>query len=376
MKLISPSSITSPLPDLRTLPLLPPEIVQLIVEAALPRLSFHTFKDRYYTLLKLALVNKVWSRIAGRELLRHVWLPGRYRIQLFLALQGPANGVGSPTWSLRFNEHTPEVLRSLFAILPDLRVVHTMVETGAPSQIHLDTFSTLRNLEELAIDYSRITRPLYNDPVNLPTLTKLALSSLSTPRNFGSVLASAHLPRLESLVLIFGEALDPQDLNDLTSALLPLAPKLKSFTLSFAESDMWFAFPAEIWTSMSALQSLALDHDYDISQVLPHLPSTLARFHIRPPLHSFTPLTFTPLHNALIASPPCLKTLRQIIIPPPPPLNVPRFRPANAEARQQVEARRSAIIEECRRRGIEVVERPSFRADQSVEAVEDALDRN
>lgn len=180
---------------------------------------------------------------------------------------------------------------------PPSTVSEDSLPTSFPLALSLSRFP---DLEELAIDYSRFIRSVNGGTVDLPDLTKLALSSLGHPSDFASVLASAHLPRLESLVFIIGDGLDADHLKALTAALLPL-PKLKSFTLSFAESDMWFAFRAEMWTSMTALQSIALDHDYDIPQVLPHLSPPLARLHIRPPLHSFTPLTLTPLHNALIA---------------------------------------------------------------------------
>jgi hypothetical protein len=56
------------------LPSLPTEILQRIIQLALPRLSFSfkTFRERYDILLNLCRVNKLWAALAQRELVKHV----------------------------------------------------------------------------------------------------------------------------------------------------------------------------------------------------------------------------------------------------------------------------------------------------------------
>ncbi|ORY92613.1 hypothetical protein BCR35DRAFT_298079 [Leucosporidium creatinivorum] len=56
----------------RPLPSLPTEILQRIIQLALPRLSFTTFRERYSILLTLCRVNKLWAALAQEELYRHV----------------------------------------------------------------------------------------------------------------------------------------------------------------------------------------------------------------------------------------------------------------------------------------------------------------
>ena len=60
---------TLPPPRLSNLPL---ELVKLIIQHALPELRWRTFDERYSTLCSLALVEKRWTRLAQRELWRHI----------------------------------------------------------------------------------------------------------------------------------------------------------------------------------------------------------------------------------------------------------------------------------------------------------------
>lgn len=55
--------------SLATLPL---ELVHLIIKHALPAVRWRTFKQRYDTLRRLALVERRWARLAQQELWRHV----------------------------------------------------------------------------------------------------------------------------------------------------------------------------------------------------------------------------------------------------------------------------------------------------------------
>ena len=55
-------------------PSLPTEIIHRIIQLALPRVSFKSFRERYETLLDFALVDQRWRELAQRELLRHVLL--------------------------------------------------------------------------------------------------------------------------------------------------------------------------------------------------------------------------------------------------------------------------------------------------------------
>ncbi|ORY92625.1 hypothetical protein BCR35DRAFT_4898 [Leucosporidium creatinivorum] len=56
----------------RPLPSLPTEIKQRIIQLALPRLAFETFRERYKVLLTCCRVNKLWAALAQKELVKHV----------------------------------------------------------------------------------------------------------------------------------------------------------------------------------------------------------------------------------------------------------------------------------------------------------------
>ncbi|ORY92641.1 hypothetical protein BCR35DRAFT_5313 [Leucosporidium creatinivorum] len=65
----------------RPLPSLPTEILQRIIQLALPRLSFNTFPERYNILLTCCRVNKLWAALAQMELTPHVWITENNTVQ-------------------------------------------------------------------------------------------------------------------------------------------------------------------------------------------------------------------------------------------------------------------------------------------------------
>lgn len=58
----------------RVLPTLPPEIIQHIIQLALPPLSITTYRERYDILLRFSLVDSTWHSFAETELYQHILL--------------------------------------------------------------------------------------------------------------------------------------------------------------------------------------------------------------------------------------------------------------------------------------------------------------
>jgi hypothetical protein len=85
----------------RELPSLPTEILQRIIQLALPQLSFKTFRERYDLLLTCCRVNKLWAALAQEELWRHVGLRGSKAADLFLKQKAAVDAGRSRSRSLR-----------------------------------------------------------------------------------------------------------------------------------------------------------------------------------------------------------------------------------------------------------------------------------
>jgi len=88
----------------RQLPSLPTEILQRIIQLALPRLAFKTFRERYDILLVLCRVNKLWAALSRRELVKHVGFSTIARIKQFQSAQAAraeGEGVNRSLWLSR-----------------------------------------------------------------------------------------------------------------------------------------------------------------------------------------------------------------------------------------------------------------------------------
>jgi hypothetical protein len=124
---------SSPSPKLveasRQLPSLPTEILQRIIQLALPRLSFTTFKERYGILLPCCRVNKLWAALAQKELYRHVAIDRNVetRERLEGSLQAVERGQGLQSLRIAV-EHESTVTASglckLLSQCPGLRGFH------------------------------------------------------------------------------------------------------------------------------------------------------------------------------------------------------------------------------------------------------------
>jgi hypothetical protein len=83
MESASPDSLLQPAPSPAPTPVpsLPTEIIQRIIQLALPRVSYSTFPERYKTLKAFTLVNSTWRSLAQEELGRHLSLKHEQRLR-------------------------------------------------------------------------------------------------------------------------------------------------------------------------------------------------------------------------------------------------------------------------------------------------------
>ncbi|ORY92576.1 hypothetical protein BCR35DRAFT_348948 [Leucosporidium creatinivorum] len=211
---------------LRPLPSLPTEILQRIVQLALPRLSLKTFRERYDTLLNLCRVNKLWAALAQEELGRHAGLLGKQTGKRLIKRQRSRASSPLPIKSLRalVGEGPPEdyttisQLEKLVAATPKLTILHIVAELDpeyAPA-VGLGSLSALaEGLEELAIDYCRVSPSSSQSPLVGKNLRRLTISLLAFSGDYASLLASADLPQLEALNIKGLGALEPEGDNAL-----------------------------------------------------------------------------------------------------------------------------------------------------------------
>ncbi|ORY92662.1 hypothetical protein BCR35DRAFT_298143 [Leucosporidium creatinivorum] len=367
----------------RPLPSLPTEILQRIIQVALPRLSFKTFRERYDILLVLCRVNKLWAALAQRELYRHVWLNHEVAADAYLA--NSSSTLLQGTNSLRLNEAdvdqpatppavTTTLLDALLKRLPKLSVLHATSKTSAHEEgVTVDLSALSRScpdLERLAIDFCRIAPSANMAPQRLSFLRHLALSYFADPSDLELSLRMTDLPRLESLVFIQGYGTTGEDIEDLAARLSRYAPQLKAFTLSFADTGPHNQLPSSFWSALSSLEALALDHDYTIPSVLQLLPAPLRRLQVRPSLQYLPPLTFSPVADALKAPPPSIKYLKELLLPPAEA--APNASP-NGPTLRNIQRGRAEVEELCRALKVEVVTEDRFAYEDYIGHLEHAL---
>ncbi|ORY92459.1 hypothetical protein BCR35DRAFT_327587 [Leucosporidium creatinivorum] len=181
---------------LRPLPSLPTEIMQRIIQLALPRLSFNTFRERYSLLLALSRVNKRWGALAQEELLRHVRLRTKHAAEVLLKTQSTRDAPPLPTKSLRL------LVRSAGDKLERVEVsqVEALVAVSPKLEV-LQVVAAAERLEDLALDYVTFTPALSNSPLVGIHLRSLTLS-FKHSTEIASILISARLPQLEALHLL------------------------------------------------------------------------------------------------------------------------------------------------------------------------------
>lgn len=152
-------------------------------------------------------------------------------------------------------------------------------------------------------------------------------------------------------MLINAEQLSREGVEDLAAGLSRHAPRLKSFTISFADKSASNELPNSFWSALLSSEDLTLDHDYSIPSVLRLLTSALCRLQIRPPVLQ-PPITFSPLLEALSGSPSCTESLRSSCLPPTEAI---RWGFPDAPTLSRLQAKRVQIVELCTKRNIKVV---------------------
>ncbi|ORY92590.1 hypothetical protein BCR35DRAFT_298052 [Leucosporidium creatinivorum] len=359
----------------RPLPSLPTEILQRIIQLTLPRLSFNTFRERYDTLLNLCRVNKLWAAPAQEELYRHVGLTGKQMGKRLIESQRSSALSPLPIKSLRalVGEDPPEAyttfsqLERLVPASPKLAVLQIVAELdseNAPA-VDLGSLSALaEGLEELAIDYCRFSPSPSQSPLLGKNLRRLTLSILDAG-GYASLLASADLPQLDTLIIQTLGTLDPEGDKALEKALFRYAPRLRSFTLYFTGRRWSLERSRPLWSSFSILHTLTLDSHSPVDIILPLLSAPLARLRLRPPYSASDRFSLRALKDALLASPSRLPSLRHIM--------VPAF-DARAEDNSEARASKRPLAELCSSRGIVLVERERVASGSFIASLEDAVD--
>ncbi|ORY92578.1 hypothetical protein BCR35DRAFT_298035 [Leucosporidium creatinivorum] len=366
---------------LRPLPSLPTEIMQRIIQLSLPRLSFKTFRERFNTLLNLCRVNKLWAALAQEELYRHVGIGSKATAESFITATRAANDAGRrQTRSLRlllpdldaFEEGSTlqraemQQVETLLAMLPMLRMLCVVAEEQPHPVLDLGALSALApNLEDLIIDYFDFDPSPSQSPLLGAHLRRLTLSFVRGPAEIASVLASADLPLLQTLILSFSHGdSNPGEVEALEAVLLRYGTRLKAFALSFVNLQPAFELSSNVWSSFTVLRTLTLDHNSPLDIILPLLSAPLTRLRLRPPFHpQESTVSFDKLQDSIRNSPACLGTLSQIVIPP-----------AELEQTEGRQAARHSLNELCQSRGIEVSERPCYEPSDCIAFLEDALD--
>ncbi|ORY92602.1 hypothetical protein BCR35DRAFT_348970 [Leucosporidium creatinivorum] len=306
----------------RQLPSLPTEILQKIIQLSLPRLSFKTFRERYSILLVLCRVNKLWAAIAQKEL-------GKHGLRL-----------------------TPE--EDMFIDL-DLSVI-----------------SRIAGLRDLALGCCSFNPSPGAAPLSLPPLRRLALTYLGQDQAETLVLASAHLPQLTSLAIIVNtpSPLEETRKTALESALLRFTPQLTFFAFSFYAPSVTFQLSDALWSSMSVLQSLVVDHTYELQPALEHTPANLRHLTIQPPFGEHHTLSLAFVRDALQARPKCLQSLGSLSIPP---ATQPPCPACHIVSQDELESQPAQIAELCESLGATLILKPRYEYYSCPESVEHLL---
>lgn len=200
---------------------------------------------------------------------------------------------------------------------------------------------------DLVICYCTIVSPTATTPAVSARLDRLTLAWLVAPIEIAFILLSADFPQLEALhILSRCKSQRPQDVGQLSRALVRYTAQLKELTLSFFEAERRFELPEAVWSSFETLHTLAMDHDASFDTILPHLSSPLAYLYLRPPSSSTYDDTFVhKLLDSLSTSSDLLSSIKRIRPP----------RTSLQEADQDQRARDS-LAGLCAARGIEMVE--------------------
>ncbi|ORY92498.1 hypothetical protein BCR35DRAFT_297934 [Leucosporidium creatinivorum] len=381
--LLEAEARSPPLPKLdgqapKTLPSLPTEILQRIIQLALPRLSYKTFRERYDVLLILCRVNKLWASLAREELWRHLGLIDRQTAQILLSVLPIAEAGGPTIRSLRllFSSDDWEAHRlqssqaeALMAASPRLRVLHIVTAQEPHASLDWESLSAvLRDLEDLTLDFTTLILRPPESILPGPRLRRLTLAFPPEPTFVATLLSSVDFPNLNALVVLIGrEFRCAEDLVTLGKVLVDYSARLKAFTFAFASAARHTKLEDAVWSSFTNLLTLALDYDSPFVDILPLLSAPVVGLRLRPPysyderfsLHS----SFHVLINAMSSSPKVLDTLERIVIPSREEWMV-----------EHDEAARCSLAEICLGRGIELVEKPNDALDDYIEYVEDALD--
>ncbi|ORY92532.1 hypothetical protein BCR35DRAFT_327658 [Leucosporidium creatinivorum] len=364
----SPRSPPPKLDDEAPLPLpsLPTEILQRIIQLALPRLSFNTIPERCDLLLTLCRVNKLWAALAQEELYRHVRIKEDRAADALLATQHAQPAGGHRIHSVRFllpsldgdksesNRLEVSQVESMLRALPELKKLYIVGEGISEPFIELGTlFPLLQGIQDLTIDYCTFVPSSLSFTFNpssclsLGRLRRLTLSFFDNPTDTTFLLSSAELPQLEELaILALGFLDNPEDMEALEAVLLHLGPQLKAFTICFRESSTLRGLSDRVWSSFKVLQNLTVNHNAQFETILPFLsaPAPLDYLRLlRPPFEMDQPPAVQNLSNTIAALPDTLV---------PQALHLC---PSDAWSEESNETARHLLAELCSARGIELV---------------------
>lgn len=119
-----------------------------------------------------------------------------------------------------------------------------------------------------------------------------------------------------------------------------------------------------LWSSVGVLDTVTLDSISPVQTILPLLTARLVRLRLCPPYDHLQKNNLRSLADALLASPPCLQLVKEIVVPTLNELATP----------EDEVTTRSSVAELCSAREIELVDRLAFPAMDWMAVLEDALD--
>lgn len=223
----------------------------------------------------------------------------------------------------------------------------------------------------LGLDY--VSLEWQSTPALFPHLRRLALSSCQEPAHLARFLNPTSLPVLKALSIICSRrhpALD--DINELTTSIITLAPQLLSFSFSAVAQARDVTLGSDVWSALTSLQHLTLHHDGALLQILPLIPSPLRSFRLRAPINEREDkaLDLTALSETFIDTPDCLKSLEHLIIPP---IDDDDGTYSMTRSHNTLAPQLGLIHRTCWNRGIEISHEPGERHTRLVEHFEHEL---
>ncbi|ORY92549.1 hypothetical protein BCR35DRAFT_298002 [Leucosporidium creatinivorum] len=259
------------------LPSLPNEILQRIIQFALPRLSFKTFRERYSVLLTLCRVNKLWEALAQKELWRHVGLDGGDQAQQISRHLLKTGERGQAVRSLRImfdtgSQVTTSSLRELVWRCSKLQALQFISTLYASTQVDISQLAVdTPDIQDLALEYCSIILASPSGAISLHHVRRLYLSSLHRPNSsVGALLLALEAPSLDTLFILDMES--SPDSKDLENAVCKFAPRLRTFGLTLTDG---MTLTASTWSSFTIRKSLTSTHEEGLADLSKHLPTAL-----------------------------------------------------------------------------------------------------